>query len=51
MTTFTLGEGHNAAAWIGALSQLRHEVQWQYACTAGSPVTSSWTATQAQLVL
>jgi hypothetical protein len=42
----TLGVGQSAAAWSGALSQPRHELQWQIACTAGSPVISSWTAPQ-----
>jgi hypothetical protein len=46
LTTLTLSAGHNAAAWIGALSQPRHELQWQYACTAGSPLISSLTAPQ-----
>ena len=29
-TTFTFDVGHRLAAWIGAPSQLRQELQWQY---------------------
>jgi hypothetical protein len=36
---------------MGALSQPRHELQWQIACTAGSPVISSCTAPQMQPAL
>src|SRR5262245_18923498 len=42
-TTRTLSVGQSAAAWIGAPSQPRHELQWQYAITAGSPLISVWT--------
>src|SRR5262245_42000463 len=47
-TTRTLAAGQSAAAWIGAPSQPRHELQWQYAWTLGSPDTSSSTAPQKQ---
>src|SRR5215468_11319720 len=50
-TTFTLVAGQRLAAWIGAPSQLRQELQWQYTCAAGSPVISSCTAPQAQPLL
>jgi hypothetical protein len=36
---------------MGALSHPRHELQWQIACTAGSPVISSCTAPQVQPAL
>ncbi len=49
-TTLTFGVGHNVAECTGALSQLRQELQWQYTCTAGSPVISTCTAPQAQLL-
>src|SRR5215468_6574546 len=50
-TTFTLVAGQRLAAWIGAPSQPRHELQWQYTCTAGSPVISSCTAPHAHPLL
>src|SRR5215468_11188826 len=50
-TTFTLVAGHRLAAWIGAPSQLRQELQWQYTWAAGSPVISSWTAPHAHPLL
>src|SRR5205085_8949498 len=33
---------------MGAPSHPRHEPQWQYACTFGAPLSSSWTAPQKQ---
>src|SRR5712691_12032311 len=50
-TTFTFDAGHRLAAWIGAPSQLRQELQWQYTCTAGSPLISSCTAPHAHPLL
>src|SRR5205823_4482103 len=47
----TFGVGHRLAAWIGAPSQPRQELQWQYTWNAGSPVISSWTAPHAQPAL
>src|SRR5262249_55359698 len=44
----TLAAGHRVAAWIGAPSQPRHELQWQNAWAEGSPVSSTWTAPQKQ---
>src|SRR4029077_15604953 len=47
-TTRTLAAGHSVAAGIGAPSQPRHELQWQYTWTEGSPLSSTWTAPQKQ---
>src|SRR5262245_48600449 len=49
--TLTFGVGHRLAAWTGAPSQPRQELQWQYAWTVGSPVISIWTAPHAQPAL
>jgi len=46
--TWTLEFGHSVAPWIGALSQVRQELQWQYTWTGGSPDSSSWTAPHGQ---
>src|SRR4029450_2388247 len=51
LVTFTFDSGHRLAAWIGAPSQLRHELQWQYTCTAGAPLISSCTAPHAHPLL
>src|SRR4030095_5762376 len=39
-TSFTFALGQSVAPWTGALSQVRHDSQWQNAITAGAPVTS-----------
>src|SRR5262245_49736950 len=51
LTTFTFRVGQSVAAWSGEPSQPRHELQWQYACAAGSPLIATWTAPQKQPLL